>query len=94
MNEREFKTQILKTTAQWGSGLFYRLEELKDGGCTILSIPAVSKKLEGVAGMVSPVVLAADCCGILYVLDRKNHRLYRYDPATGVSEGIYRPGIP
>lgn len=91
MKEREFKTQIFKTASQWGSGLFYGLEILEEGGCTLPYVPVVSTQLDPVIGIASPAVLAADCCGILYILNRVNHRIYKYDPATGVSERIFCP---
>jgi phage tail-like protein len=90
MKERDFKQQVFKNAAQWGSGLFYRLEVLDDGGCTILSVPVVSGKIDPV-GIASPMVLAADCCGILYVLDANTHQAFRYDPSTNVWERIFCP---
>ncbi len=91
MKEREFKTQTFRTAGQWSSGLLYRLVTAEDGGLTIPSIPSNAKKLEAMTGIISPVVLAADCCGILYILDTATNRLYRYDPRTGVSERIFCP---
>jgi len=35
MTEQEFKIQIFRTPGQWGSGLSYRLEDIKDGGVTL-----------------------------------------------------------
>jgi phage tail-like protein len=90
MKEREFRTQTLRTAEQWSSGLLYRLATAKDGGLTILSVPSNAKKLDGV-GVPSPVALAADCCGIVYLLDPVTNRLYRYDPKTGVSDRVYCP---
>jgi phage tail-like protein len=91
MKEQEFKKQVFKTTAQWGSGLFDGLEILEDGGCTLPSVPVVSTKIDPVAGIETPVALAADCCGILYILDSSTHQVYKCDTATGVSERIFCP---
>ncbi len=88
MKERDFKTQVFRTAGQWGSGLFYRLEQAKEGGLTILSVPAVAEKLPEIAGVEAPVALAADCCGLLYIRDSSTRRVYRHDPKTGVSEMI------
>jgi len=89
MKEREFKTQTFGTAGQWSSGLLYRLVTAEGGGLTIASIPAKAKRLE--TGITSPMALAADRCGILYLLDTSTNRLYRYDPNTGVSERIFCP---
>ncbi|HYQ60159.1 MAG TPA: hypothetical protein VEP29_03860, partial [Desulfatiglandales bacterium] len=91
MKEREFRTQVFKTAAQWGSGLFHGLEVLKDGGCTLPSAPVVSAKIDPLAGSAFYMALAADCCGILYILDASTRQVYKYDPATGVSERIFCP---
>ena len=90
MKAREFKTQTLRTAGQWSSGLLYCLTTADDGGLTILSVPSDPKKLD-VVGIKSPVALAADCCGIVYILDTSTDRLYRYDPKTGISERIFCP---
>ncbi len=91
MKEREFKTQTFRTVEQWLSGLLYGLTTAEGGGLTIPSIPLNAKKLEVITGVTSPVALAADCCGILYILDTSTSGLYRYDPNTGVSERIFSP---
>ncbi|NTU41443.1 MAG: hypothetical protein HGA78_00005, partial [Nitrospirales bacterium] len=72
MKEKELNTQVFKTAAQWGSGIFYRLEEPKDGGCSIPAFPSVLMRLDPIPGIGSPLILAADCCGILYLLDSRS----------------------
>jgi phage tail-like protein len=88
MKERDFKTQVFKTAEHWGSGLLYRLEPLEQGGLTIVSVPSVTEKLRIMTGIGSPVALAADCCGIVYIRDGNTLQTHRYDPATGVSERL------
>ncbi|HMK56394.1 MAG TPA: phage tail protein [Dissulfurispiraceae bacterium] len=94
MKEPEFKKQVFKTIDQWGCGLFKGLELLEGGGCTLPYIPAVSTVVAAPSGIVSPLVIAADCCGTLYIFSSGNHMVYRYDPATGVAERIFCPDIP
>jgi phage tail-like protein len=90
MKEREFKIQTLRTAGQWSSGLLFRLARADGGGLTILSVPSDPKRLE-VVGIKSPVALAADCCGIVSILETSTNRLYQYDPKTGISVRIFCP---
>jgi phage tail-like protein len=92
MKEREFKTQVFDTAGQWGSGLFVGLEAPGASGITIPSLPSLATRLEEITGIASPLALAADGCGILYLLDAVSHHVYRHDPEMGVSERIFCPG--
>lgn len=88
MIPQEFKTQIFKTPDQWGSGLFYRLEQPKEGGVTLYSTPTFTRWIQGIEGIEITTSLAVDECGQIYfigkvITDKKDtYALYRYDPGT------------
>lgn len=79
MIPQEFKTQIFKTKDQWGSGLFYRLEQLKEKGITLYSPPAFTRWIQEVNGIKNPIGLSVDECGQVYFVERDTCGLYRYD---------------
>ena len=87
MMPEELKTQIFKTPEQWGSGLFYRLDALENGGLTLHSTPAFAHWIIKVKnGINDPAGLAIDECGQLYLFDMdansKMCKLYRYECGT------------
>lgn len=88
MINQEFKTQILKTSEQWKSGLAYRLEMLDEGGITLYPVPTFESWIQEVDGIKNPSCLAIDECGQIYFINAETCKLYRYNPATRILEHI------
>jgi phage tail-like protein len=79
MTSEDFKVQIFKTRNQWASGLFYRLEPLKDGGITLFQMPVFSHWILKSADTGIPAGLAVDACGQIYFFEADPFRFYKYD---------------
>lgn len=86
MINQEFKTQILKTSEQWKSGLAYRLEMLEEGGITLYPVPTFERWIQEVNGIKNPSCLAVDECGQIYFIDTETCKLYRYNFTTQILE--------
>jgi len=93
MIPEEFKTQIFMTRDQWEKGgLSYGLEMPKEGGISLYYSPTFVKWIQEVNGILYPVALAVDECGLVYFIDADTdasiRKLYCYDPATQMLEQI------
>jgi len=88
MTPEEFKIQVFKTSAQWKSGLLYRLEALKDGGITLYSVPTFVEWIQGVDETRTPDGIAIDECGQIYFIDKNSGKLYLFDTRTKMLESI------
>ncbi len=88
MTEQEFKIQIFRTPGQWGSGLSYRLEDIKDGGVTLSPMVTFVEWAGEVNGGKKPSGLAVGECGLIYFMDAADCRLYQYDPRAQRLEKI------
>jgi len=88
MIPEEKKTQIIKTRAQWESGLCYRLEILEKGGTALYPMPAFKHWFREIEGAAQPCCLAVDACGEIYFIDKESYQLYRYTPGTRYLEQI------
>ena len=93
MIPEEFKTQTFMTRDQWEKGgLSYGLEMQKEGGISLYYSPTFVKWIQEANGILYPVALAVDECGLVYFIDTDTddriRKVYCYDPATQMLEQI------
>jgi hypothetical protein len=87
MNPIEFHRLVFRTREQWRYGLALGLKELQPGGFETFRRLAF---LDWVIEVGSAASLAVDPCGRLFWIDSGVCAVYRYDPASQLSEEILR----
>ena len=88
MKNSEFHRLVFETVDQWESGLYSRLKVTEEEGLTLFSIPAFDKWLLKEADGAQPLCLSIDQCGLIYWIDRRDCRLYRYIRKNRLKEQI------
>ncbi|MGD8835929.1 MAG: phage tail protein [Desulfobacteraceae bacterium] len=88
MKNQEFHKLIFETADQWKSGLYSRLKITEKEGLTLFSRPAFDKWLLHEVNDTEPLCLSIDPCGVIYFMDRRDCRLYRYSRINRLKELI------